>query len=82
MDEEKEEICGVNTAKLPILNEKEKEDFFAKKKPCMCAMLQAFQNTFKCIISFDPQSNRGKQPRPSLYSHFTDRETEIKKCLD
>ena len=32
MAQGKVEICGVNTAKLPILNEKEKEDLFARIK--------------------------------------------------
>ena len=32
MAQGKVEICGVNTAKLPILNEKEKEDLFVRIK--------------------------------------------------
>ena len=32
MAQGKVEICGVNTAKLPILNEKEKEALFARIK--------------------------------------------------
>ena len=32
MAQGKVEICGVNTAKLPVLDEKEKEELFARIK--------------------------------------------------
>ena len=33
---QKVEICGVNTAKLPLLKTKEKEELFNKIKKCAC----------------------------------------------
>ena len=48
----KVEICGVNTAKLPILNESEKEELFAKiKQGDMAARETYIKGNLRLVLS-------------------------------
>ena len=60
----KVEICGVNTSKLPVLSEKEKEELFEKlQKGDMVARAKYIYGNLRLVLSVIQRfSNRGESP--------------------
>ena len=60
----KVEICGVNTSKLPVLSEEEKEELFEKlQKGDMVARAKYIYGNLRLVLSVIQRfSNRGESP--------------------